>query len=908
MLPRLQPHGEEFGGASHTGKLRTGGVLHSARGAPHSAGIGNFSGLAGAQQPHSARGPRQELQEQLLPHEETVRAVYKKHAQSFFEEIKDGFMKEAAMLRKHAQKAFLRPPGQAPSDTEPTDAGPQGRATDQRQQQMMAAMMAKLEKQQEELSSLSRNMHAENNSAKKAALTPLWKERALHEIAQTHLREVCMEEVRRAFKELSESFDDSRVEAAVTRLSASSGLPSETALRKEIKEQMAVVHQHLSELSLRADESTAARAVLVDCCNALEERQRQAAKRFDALQTELREFRDEWASCRSMDLEGTDKRFVAVRSHAAESDEQIAKEQVARSEAISRISSRIDEMRAKSEAIDRRLGECMAKTIEAAQKAEDGCRLAQENGDEARKAREEATRAGAAAAHARSEGEAARGLAAGAVEATVRNEATAAHFVVKVNALEGQIQEFQIQLRHHVETAESRVQTLTDGAKSHSDRLELLEAERKAASGSPQQTCRPRTAEGATGDQCTAADDSADSMYAAARLRAHLDFVEARIKELQRQSDTLGEEISARARRAMDTSMQHTARLEALELRVGEVHRHTSTLSGEVGAHGRRLVDVSTQNVARLEALEDRFRGMSLRVTALDNDVGGSIKRLSEQVAGQASTIQSLDERTDEYARQVRRNTSDINKCNSTADQALAETRALGGRMSSAEVNEDALRRDLSALSLRLETFDVQQRGSRQDFGAQPAWEARHGARDPPLPPAPVQSQLTLASHAAAAAMLPPPAPPDAQDAASAVDGTCNVEIDQLRERFAGYLFEAQKSGSLDEAVQHMLQKELGDKEAQQNPDQAAVGIAPGVGLGPSAPKMDIAKTGALDSSAGEATRNALLEFEAIEARHNEALSVSQMSRSSSVATLSLADEVSGRLIQKWGLIDDEVG
>lgn len=59
-------------------------------------------------QPQSARNPRDEKANRLTRDEETIRQVYKKHAQTFFEEVKLDFQKEAEKLRKQVQKAVVK--------------------------------------------------------------------------------------------------------------------------------------------------------------------------------------------------------------------------------------------------------------------------------------------------------------------------------------------------------------------------------------------------------------------------------------------------------------------------------------------------------------------------------------------------------------------------------------------------------------------------------------------------------------------------------------------------------------------------------------------------------------------------------------------------------------------------------
>lgn len=878
MLPRLQPLEEPSVGSGGGSRLRSGGALHSARGAAHGAVAGGgLSALVNAQQPQTARGPREDASEQLLPHEETVRAVYKRHAQSFFEDIKEGFLKEAAALRKQAQKALVRATGHHVDDHEPAEAGG-GRAGDlRRQHQVVAALAAKLEKQNEELQSLSRHVHAESSSAKKAVLTPVWKERALHDIAKAELRNVCAEEVRHAFKDLANSFDDQRVEATVTRLSEAGRLPWETALREEIKELLAPVHRQLTELSLRADESTAARAVLVDCCNALEERQRAAAKRFDALQVDLREFRDEWATSRTSDKEAASTRSKALDTSVADLAERITKETTARIEGLAGLRAGVSDLGTQLEAVDNLLKDNASRISEATEKAQEGCRLARDAKDEAQTAKNEASRTGVVAAHARSEGEAARGLASGAVEAIVRNEATIARLSVKIGALEGNHEELQRQLRHHVEAAESRAQRLTDGAQLHEDRLKLLEAQGCAAPASPRPASAPSAADAGTGAMGESGDTN-DAIYAAAKLRAHLDFVEARIKELQRHSDTLGDEIAARARRATDTTTQHTARLEALELRVGEMHRHTTTLSGEVGAHGRRLVDTSSQHASRVEALEDRLRGLDLHITALGNDVGLRVKRLADQVTDQAEIVRSLDDRGTDWARQVRQCGSEVARCSSHADRALAETVNFAAHVSGAKASEEALRRDLASLASRVQTLELRQTGTYQDVRG-----SIYSASRPP----PVQSQRPPASHPVNPMGGSPPS-------------EANTLV-ALKQRIAGFLLEAQESGSLEEAVRLMLQKEEEDEIAQKQASSSKVSPPSDIaGCSQASPDQNNLSTDGHVGLGSMESPSALGELDAMEERPCDADSVSRMSMSSSHSAVSLADEVSGRVIASY--------
>jgi len=255
--------------------------------------------------PLSAREMRGDPSNQKLQfHEEAVRGVYKQQAHIFFEEIKEAFTKEATSLRKHTQKALARA-GVTP-DVDMSDSNPEFmsqlasqmsslqrqiadlQVTVQHQTQQntwtnvfpddsrdchnhIATLTERVAKQQEDLRSLSRHVKSEFAFAKKAVLTPMWKERALQEIAQGELRTVCTEEVGKALKQLECAVHDDHVEAALLRLCKKESAPWEAVLQKRLERLRSDLTIQILELSHRADEGTVARAVIVERLQVLEE-------------------------------------------------------------------------------------------------------------------------------------------------------------------------------------------------------------------------------------------------------------------------------------------------------------------------------------------------------------------------------------------------------------------------------------------------------------------------------------------------------------------------------------------------------------------------------------------------------------------------------------------------------------
>jgi len=283
------PFGPQSGPGLHSGLLPSG--THSGR----------------AQVLHSARATVGDKGDQLRKEEETVRAVYKKHAQSFFEEIKQEFLRETAALKKQAQKALAKV--SAPldvdlasepivtvasiqaqlaalrrqvSDLQPrtaasaaTAAGPCSRQSQKASIAGLAssetkvavhnafhaeardpnvpALAERVTRVQEEVGALMRHVRSEATAAKKAALIPMWKERALQEIAQGELRAVCAEEVNRAFRDFTScSLDESLFAPMVLRMCEGEAAASESRLRAELRGLSADLSRRLEEVEATA--------------------------------------------------------------------------------------------------------------------------------------------------------------------------------------------------------------------------------------------------------------------------------------------------------------------------------------------------------------------------------------------------------------------------------------------------------------------------------------------------------------------------------------------------------------------------------------------------------------------------------------------------------------------------------
>jgi len=742
MLPSLH------GARDDTGMERSGGFdrklppKNSGGCAGGGCGFARSAGTAGhvPQPPHSARITREERQEQLLPHEDTVRAVYKKHAQAFFEDIKEGFLREATTLRKHAQKALASVASHAAWEVDGLDASSHAGGADQKGKHPAVTLAARLDKQQEDLKNLTRHVQTEFAFAKKATLTPMWKERTLQEIAQGELRVVCAEEVGRAFKDLAASFDERQVEAAILRLCAAGPMPWETKMQNEVRELGEHCDKQFRELSLRADESTAARAVLVDCCNAMEQRQRAEAERLGSLCKEVQGLRSDQLSSIAAQMEG-------FRSHLNSVDERVRQLSSQVDESVGQLTSQVDDrfgqltsqgaaMRAdlSREAEERSDGVAHIKTItadlaeriqacegkaadaaqvaaasakdtaEAAALAQEARRVADEVATQAHSALADASAAGTTAARSRAEAEAARGLAAGAVETVAKSEAVAAQHAVRFGSLEGRVEELQRQAQAASDLAKVQTQKLADTVSQLQVQLVAAEAhfaERPAERPLALEAFEPRAAEGAvvSADPSQASEglgQTHDPMYVAAKLRAHLEFIEARIKEVHRHAEGLGDQISSHGRKLAESSGQATVRLEALEGRFDELHRHSSGLSSDISSHARRLTDASTQQAARIEAVEDRIRGLHLNIESLSNDLSLRMRSAADSTAQNATAVSALEERLRDWSLQVR-------QC--------------GDQISCFSSSTEDLRRDFGTLSTRADSFETKQQRLQHDYG-----------------------------------------------------------------------------------------------------------------------------------------------------------------------------------------------
>lgn len=747
-------------------------------------------GRGGSQPPLSARLPPRTDPQQLLPHEETVRAVYKKHAQTFFEEIKQGFLKEAATLRKQAQKALTRTvstawdsedqeggaqlPGihaqvialqrqvaalQGAAEGGPSRDGASGSADH------LAGLHARMEKQQEDLRNLSKHVQHELVSAKKATLTPMWKERALQEIAQGELRGVCAEEVSKSFKELAASFDDRQVDAAIRRLCEAGPMPWETALRAEMGQATGRLAGQIRELSLRADEGSHARAVLLERFAGLEEKHRadwrkleglsaDHGEKLDAFKVGLQALRDENTASAARiwtRLEGVDQRLQTVEAMAEGRCNKLEATAVALRDDLA------DEVAVRAAEVER---------LEATLASQD-------------------IRADAAFGELRSLAQAtqAASTATSGIAATASHEAAEAAGIAR-------------ELRQVVEALSARAEAVVGGAAAASS---------KAAVG--------------RGLAAAAVEETgADSIYAAAKLRAHLEFVETRVTELHRHAEGVSDEIGSHARRLSDTSVQHTARLEALEGRLQELHRLHTGLSGDLGLHVQKVGAASAQHAVRGQELEDRFRGLQLYTEGLRSEIGNRIQNITEDLrrdtcllAGRAEALEARQERA-RHGASILGTRVDMLEARQEALRNEAGE-GLGARVRALEARHESVREDVAALAERAALLEGSRGGraaaryDRLRAGGTPTPDAAGGGAGPL--PASVRSSAGVPP---AVALKPPPPKLAARQvaepklAAEPVGRpTGRNPPATARQRIAGQLSQAVVTGELDRVLKYVL-------------------------------------------------------------------------------------------------------
>jgi len=341
---------------------------------------------AGPSLPQSARLPQeqQRLTAKLDRDEQTIRTVYKKHAQHFFEEVKEGFLKEAALLRKQTQKALARTGGAWEGDSEisaPAVANLQAQISVlQRQLVEMqtgarpivsdahagpcnagsvvvatSSLEHRLARQQDEIKALARDVRNGSACARQAVLTPMWKERALQEIAQGELRTVCADEVGKAFQEFSTAFSEREVEAAVTRFCDSGSAPWEDRLRAEVRCWGEDLARQLSELALRDDEAKRAEAALEKRLATVEEEIGSATARLEGIVKRV---------------DANEKRSKGTEAFAAQLHNSMAVE----SEETMRTRGRLEEHQTRQRALSKQvedLQSALTATVAAGQRAED---------------------------------------------------------------------------------------------------------------------------------------------------------------------------------------------------------------------------------------------------------------------------------------------------------------------------------------------------------------------------------------------------------------------------------------------------------------------------------------------------------------------------------------------------------
>jgi predicted nuclease with TOPRIM domain len=267
--------------------------------------------------------------------EEICRGIYKKHASQFFDEMKEAFAKETLELRKQADRAIrkvttawgMEGPSDVPSQVTDlrnqiadihralaimnqqgfsstgsaaivaTTAEPEEMQGPTREQLLheqevlhstLGAMNERVTKQQDELRSISQFLKRELTGAKKAALTPVWKEKALQDIAQGELRTVCVEEVGRIFKEFTEDFKEDHLKPVVRDIFSAEMSSQNLEIRHQIQEVRHSLAADNRDIARRVEHQVSQQMLLGQRADGLEERQRQGVWALEQLAEELR--------------------------------------------------------------------------------------------------------------------------------------------------------------------------------------------------------------------------------------------------------------------------------------------------------------------------------------------------------------------------------------------------------------------------------------------------------------------------------------------------------------------------------------------------------------------------------------------------------------------------------------------
>lgn len=325
--------------------------------------------------PSSARGQSASSSKR---EEEICRGIYKKHAHAFFDEMKEAFSKETLELRKQADRAIRRVtaawgmdgPSEVPSQVtelrnqigdihrslaivEQQGRGGAGSVAPAKiarneseevlgptrdqllhEQEVLhsnlGAMNERVTKQQDELRSISHYLKKELTSAKKAVLTPVWKEKALQDIAQGELKTVCVEEVGRIFKEFIADFKESTLKPVVRDIFSDEMTSRDLEIRHQIQEVRHSLAADNRDTARRVEHQISQQMLLGQRADGLEERQRQGVWALEQLAEELRgavsaevgELRGQCAAlgtrCSGMELrcDGLDARFEGLSARS----------------------------------------------------------------------------------------------------------------------------------------------------------------------------------------------------------------------------------------------------------------------------------------------------------------------------------------------------------------------------------------------------------------------------------------------------------------------------------------------------------------------------------------------------------------------------------------------------------------
>mmetsp|Transcript_10151 Transcript_10151/g.22859 ORF Transcript_10151/g.22859 Transcript_10151/m.22859 type:complete len:1338 (-) Transcript_10151:124-4137(-) len=338
--------------------------------------------------------------------EERIRSLYAKQAMLMMEEMRETFTRDLLQMRGQMQEAIADvsvalQPGQAAGmqladvqihltnlqrQVQELQAGfrrarpgpgPTIQADDRsspgvEKAAATANLSERVGKQQKELRALAELVRTEFTTAKKATLTPMWKERIIQELAQGELRAVCADEVGKGFRELTASFHEREVRAALLRLEAGGAAPWEPALntavaqlhedfrrdlsqqnqrftellRQSETEQRSSLRDGIGGLTTRIGVVESRLTALTGRCGDLErnfashsadysERMQQQAQRFDKIQSDLMTKCSE-QTCRQIE-ETTNETLMRVReiadtatleARSATRESRLAQEQV----------------------------------------------------------------------------------------------------------------------------------------------------------------------------------------------------------------------------------------------------------------------------------------------------------------------------------------------------------------------------------------------------------------------------------------------------------------------------------------------------------------------------------------------------------------------------------------------------